>query len=337
MAVDDYRVPDDARELLRVDDAMREFFAQRVPKRASDHERLEALVKAILEPDGLGFVYDAEGTFDPRETFRRRRGNCASFSFLVVAVARDLGFDASFQSIARPTRWNRVDAIVLAILHLDVRLTTRDGVYIVDLQPDVAPPRDSDEMHVISDERAYAQFYCNIGFQQLVRDRPQEALRYMTLATRIDPNCAGAWANRGTLQARLGDLAAAKASFEHSLRADPRGEAALDGFIGVLRQIGSPDALRKADKLERRARAVRERNPYYQQHLALRAQEQGDLAAAEKRLRRAIALKDDEPEFYAQWKEVLEQQGRRKDAQRAERKLAHLRERLGVAPTHFGP
>jgi cytochrome c-type biogenesis protein CcmH/NrfG len=134
----------------------------------------------------------------------------------------------------------------------------------------------------------------------------------------------------------MGDLAGAKASFERSLRVDPRGESALEGFVTVLRRTGSAEDLHRAAKLERRARSIRERNPYYQQYLATRAREQGELRVAEKRLRRAIALKGDEPEFYLQWKTVLEELGRSRDAERAAKKLERLRARLGAGPASLG-
>lgn len=335
--VNTYVPPENPQELLRLDEPMRQYFRARLSRRASGYDRLCALVDSIIQPDGLAFAYDANGTYDVRETFRRRRGNCASFAFLVVAVAREFEIEASFQSIERATRWNRIGEMIVAVLHLDVKVSSEGRNYIIDLEPELIPPRDSSSVRVIRDERAFAQFYCNIGFDELVRGDPARALHYMTLATEIDPSCAAAWANCATLLIRMSDLAAARKCFERSLREDPRGEAALDGFVSLLRRLGSPADLQQANKLERRARAIRERNPYYQQQLAWQAREQGDLAGAEKHLRRAISLKDDEPEFYAQRLAVLEQLGRTDDARRVARQLEEVRLRLTNVPEHIVP
>lgn len=327
----DYHAPEDPRELLKVDDAMRSFFRPRVDPQARPHDQLQQIVDAILLPEGLGFTYDAAGTFEARETFRRRRGNCASYAFLVVAMAREFGLNASFQNVARARRWARVDGLVMVVLHLDVRVTTDDQVLVVDLNPELTPLREN-ELEVISDARASAQFYSNIGIHYIAEQRFDEARRYLTLAIDTDPRSAGAWANRGTLLTRLGALQKAKADFERALRADRRSEIALDGYVTVLRLLGSPGDLRLATKYERKAQKIRQRNPYYLEYLALRAREAGDLPAAEKHLRHAIARKSDEAEFYVEWADVLTRLGRPEEAGRAEKKLRKLQQKLAPAP-----
>lgn len=326
-----YRPPEDPQELLRVDDAMREHFARRVNGAPTEFERLRRLVDAILEPEGLRFLYAPGHTADARETFRRRRGNCASYAFLIVAVAREFGLDARFQSVESDTRWERLGDVVIAARHLDVLVTINDGAFVIDPEPNAANGNKY-AMRVITDETAFSLFYCNTGVEHLVRGKPAEARRYLTLATRMDPRYAPAWSNLGTLSARHGDLQAAKAEFKRSLDLDLRGEVALDGYVTVLRRLGTPDDLRQADKLERRAQAVRARNPYRQQVDALRAVERGDLATAEKLLRRAIKLKGDEPEFYLQWSAVLQRLGRTDESRRALAKLEKLQTRLRAGP-----
>lgn len=320
-----YHAPESTDELLKLDDTVRDFFAPRLTRSYSDYHRVRLIVDAILLPDGLHFTYEPTATFDARETFRRRRGNCASFSFLVVAVAREFGLNASFQTIRRPSRWQRLGGIVVSVQHLAVKVETMEGYCTIDLESAIAPvPAAPGTMRGVSDETAFALFYCNIGFSQLVAGDTDRALRTTTLATAIDPRCASAWANRATLLVRKGDLIAARDSFRRATRLRPYGDSALDGFVSVLRQLGTPEDLREADKLERRASAIRERNPYYHEELARLARLRGDPASAEKHLRRAISLQRDEPEFYVQWISVLEQLGRTDDARRAARKLQNL-------------
>lgn len=320
-----YQAPESPTELLKLDAPAREFFAPRLARSYNDYHRVRLIVDAILQPDGLNFVYDAGATFDARETFRRRRGNCASFSFLVVAVAREFGLQASFQTIRRPTRWQRLGGIVVSVQHLAVKVETMQGACTIDLEPAVAPvAATAGLMRSVTDQTAFALFYCNIGFAQLVLGDTEGALRYTTLATEIDPRCASAWANRATLLVRKGDLLAARESFRRATRLRPQGDAALAGFVNVLRQLGTPDDLREADKLERRAQAVRESNPYYHQELARLARTHHNLALAERHLRRAISLQNDQPEFYVEWISVLEQLGRTDDARRAAARLRKL-------------
>ena len=331
-----YQAPTDPRELLKVDEPMRRFFGERLRLPGNTGDRLRALIEAILQPDGLHFAYDAEGTFDARETFRQRRGNCVSFSLLVVAVAREFGFRASFQSAANSARWERFGDHIVSVHHMNVRVEADGGNYVIDLWPELVAGMGA-TMRVVSDQRAFAQFHDTVGFFNLLHEQPADALQFMILATKTDPDYADAWANLGSLRSHLGNLVEARACFERALGADSRCVLALDEYVTVLRRLGSPEDLRTATKYERRAQGIRDRNPYYQQRLAERAQEHGDWVAAEKFLRQAIALKNDEPQFYEQWVTVLRQLGREDDASRATAQLEKLRRRRAAVPAYPAP
>lgn len=331
-----YQVPTDPGELLKVDEPMRRYFGERLLPHRGRADQLRALLKAIHQPDGLNFTYDREQTLDARETFRQRRGNCVSYSFLVVAIAREFGFVVSLQHVNKPLQWDRIGDLVISVRHMNVRVDLGREYYLIDLQPDVLSDTDRTDMRVISDQRAFAEFYGTAGFFELLHGRPAEALRYTTLATTTDPGCAHAWANRAVVHARFGNLGEARACFERSLQADPKDLFTLEGYVGILQRLGSKEDLRIAAKYERRAQSVRNRNPYYQQALAARALERGDWGAAEKLLRRAIALKNDEPQFYEQWVQVLRQLGQADDARRATAKLEKLRYRLAAVSNQPG-
>jgi len=325
-----YHVPTDAGELLKVDEPMRLYFRERLLPHVGRADQLRALLKAIVQPDGLNFTYDRELTFDARETFRQRRGNCVSYSFLVVAMARDLGFDVSFQNVNKPLQWDRIGNLVISVRHMNVRVDLGREYYLIDLQPDVIADTARTDMRVIKDKRAFAEFYDTAGFFELLHGNSEAAMQYMILATTTDPDFAHAWANRAVLHTRFGNFTEARACFERSLQADPKDLFSLEGYVGLLQRLGTKDDLQIAAKYERRAQSVRNRNPYYQQALAARALERADLTAAEKLLRRAIVLKDDEPQFYEQWVKVLLQLGQADDARRATAKLEKLRRRLAV-------
>lgn len=320
-----YEPPEESAEVLRCDDEMRRYFSAVVPSIHRDRATLERLVEAVLSPapGGLGFVYDSEAVFDARETFRRRRGNCLGFSVLIASILREYGFDAEFQQLERRT-WHRYGTHIVAEQHVNLVVEARDGTYVVDLRPGVAWLSGAAPFHQVADHRVLAEFYSDFGFFELVHGRPDAALRWMTYGTTIDPRCAYAWSNRATMHAQMGDLAAARACYERALAIAPRGDHALVGYVEVLRRLGTPEDLRRAQKLERRAQALRERNPYYHWQLAEAAVRAGNWAAADKAMRRALDLKDDDPEFYHTWIPVLRQLGRNRDADRAARQLANL-------------
>lgn len=323
-----YLAPENPSELLRMDPEMRRFFDQHVTARHPSTTALQEIVAAIVRPEGLGFAYDGIGTFDAGETCRRRRGNCLSFALLVTAVARAYGFKTFFQQIAQPERWDRVGGLITSVQHVNVRVETGNGRYVVDMRPDLVSATVGRGATTIADERVAACFYSDVGFVHLVQGRTAEARQAMLIATQVDPHCASAWANRATLHARLGELAAARSCYERSLQIDRHGVDVLVGLVSVLERLGTPEDLRLAGELERRAQRLRDRNPYYHQHLAQVASERADWDTAEEQLRRAIALKDDEPEFFEQWIASLRQLGRDATAKRAATKLERLRARL---------
>jgi len=332
-----YWPPRSARDLLVFDESMRRFFASRVNPDSPEGERLEQIVAAILRPEGLGFAYEAEGTYDAREAFRRRRGNCQGFSFLVVAAARAYGLRARFQDFGSYQRWNRFDRYVASVRHTNVRVNAGLEDYVVDLRPEVGRPSFASSRYVVSDQRAFAHFYSTAGFFRLVQQDGAGARQLMQWAAELDPGSAIVWSNLGNLQSQNGDLAEARECFEKSLRLDARSEESLVGLVRVLQRLGGEEELKLAAGYERRVRAYQERNPYYAFALAGQAQLRGDGEEAERRLRRAIHLKGDEPLFHEELIGLLHQAGREKDAQRAEAKLARLRERIAKVGTLIIP
>lgn len=330
-----YVIPQRATDLLRIDDAIRTYFSNRIAAPPGSVARLREILATIIEPDSLNFTYDAETTLDARGTFLERRGNCVSFSFLVVAVARAFGFDAAFQDVDTHPAWNRYGQVVASVQHINVRVETDDGSYVVDLRPDLVPNLLPSSIHTESDTNASAQLYSDVGFFRLVRGDTAGALEFMTLATVIDPQDASAWANLGNVYARTGNLRNARICFEQALRCDRGSLVALIGLVGVLRHLGGPADLRQADKLDHRAQAAREQNPYYQQFAAEQAAERGDWAAADRHLARAIHLKDDDPEFYEQRIVAQQHLGRTEQARRLARQLEDVRAELAARSLHF--
>ena len=317
-----YRVPADWRELLRIDGPMRAFFEARVPRVGGLQERLDAIVAAILDRDGLGFTYREDGNFDARETFRRREGNCVAFSILVVAVAREYRLTARFNEVRTEPHWDRVGRLVAEYRHLNVVVRTDTGPVMVDLLPPPSASVALTSTRAVTDARAFAMFYSNAGVERLGRGRAEEALPLLEHAAAIAPDYAVAWVNLGHACALLGDDARAQSCYERALREDPDELKALSGLAQLYHRTGQGE---RARPLEARTERFRERNPYYLAALARRDLAAGDPAAAEKRLRRAIALKDDEPEFYELATAAARGLGHANDAARWTARLEKLR------------
>jgi len=91
-------------DAMALSDEMREFLKNHVGKRAGYPVKLRQLSDAVFSKDSFGLEYD-EATRTAAETFRARRGNCLSFTFMFVVLARGVGLDASFQEVEIPPEW----------------------------------------------------------------------------------------------------------------------------------------------------------------------------------------------------------------------------------------
>lgn len=325
-----YELPTEPADLLRLDDEMRTFFAARVRRGAGIEERIDQVVAAILGERGLRFRYENDGIYDVREAFRRRRGNCVTFSMLVVAVAREFRLPAEFNEVPIRPRWSRTGGIVLESRHLNVRVDGGAHCYEIDLEMLESLRIPGATTYPAADARAFASTYSNAGAYRMGAGDGPGALALLELATRTDPTFAGAWANLGATHLVLGNYEQARAAFQHALKLERSAMSALSGLASLERQLGHAA---EAEKLEARVRSYRLRNPYYRYALAREELTAGRPAAARKHLARALALKDDEPVFCALMAEIAHLQGREREARRwAARLAAFQRAEVAAAP-----
>lgn len=317
-----YRLPDDPRELLRLDDEMRAFFAARIHRRATLERRIDDVLEAILGETGLHFRYESDGVYDVREAFRRRRGNCVTYSMLVVAVAREFRIPAEFNEVTTRPQWSRSGGLVLESKHLNVHVEdTGRGTYELDLKILEDLRVSGSPAHVVDDARAFAGMYSTAGVHRLAAGAPEEALRLLERAVAIDPTSASAWANLGTAQMVIGDLVAARRCYDRALKEESSTMIAVSGLARINRAEGR---LELAEKLERKVTRYRERNPYYLFYLAREEFAAGRLTDAQRHLRRAVRIKGDEPEFYEWMIAVARKAGREREATKWVGQLAQL-------------
>ncbi len=321
--------PADDRELLALDDEMRQFFAAHIDAHATQSIRLNQVVIAILGEQGLHFVYDKNGNYSAREAYRRGRGNCLSFSLLAVAVAREYGLTAKFCEVNTYPRWDRFGNLVTEIRHLNVQVWA--GMEQFELDPLPAAERQNPvaAARVVSDARAFAHFYNNLGVARLAAGAAAEAQALFDRALAADSTAAFVWANKGSALRMGGDYTGAEDCLHRAVREDPAELAALSSLANLYAQTGRA---KQAAKWDKKVERYRLKNPYYLGFLARTEFSHGQYREAEGHLRRAIAIKDDEPEFYELRILVAQGLGRTADAQRWAAKLQALRPSPAPAP-----
>jgi len=290
-----------------LDAEMQSFVAPLKALRDSE-QKLVMLLKA-MDARGLFSMDYAETTRTTSRTFHERQGNCLSFTMLFIALARETGLTASYQSVEVPPTWINDGAVVIAHHVNAVVRTGYNEETVVDFNI-----RDFEGQQTrvrVSDEYALGLFYNNLGAEALLRQDSGEAFEFFRAATEVYPEMTGPWVNLGVLYAHAGLHEYAEAAYLRALEVDDSEPSALVNLALAYANLGETEL---AAAYQQRVQKYRERNPYYHYSLAAHAVEEQRWEDALLSLRKAVRLKYDEPEFYTLRARALEALGRGRDA-----------------------
>ena len=284
----------DDKEVLAVNAEMRDFLVSHVSSRVSDYIKLHELLHAIINEGTFGLEYD-ETTRTATETFVLRQGNCLSFSNMFVAMAREVGLDVEYQEVDIPPDWTyRNDAFVLN-RHVNVLVDLGTaGHHAVDFNIDDF--RTSYDRRTISDKRALAHYYNNMGVERMqVGDTTSALLYFRRAIADNDRRFSPAWANLGILYLRADQPAYAEAAFLEAVKANPENFVAMSNLVSLYEQQGDQE---RAEVFRKKVIRHRNQNPYYRYQLARDAFFAQNYDAAINHLKFAIRKREQEDQFY---------------------------------------
>ena len=280
-------------DLLATDAPMLEFLQRFVPQGASAETKAKKLVVAIMHPGIMGLKYDRDVSLSAKETFNQRRGNCISFTNLFVALSRAAGLRAGYQLAYVLPDWDMQENFKVLNRHVTAYVRLGGGdLLTVDFEQ--IEPRLLTGYRRISDAHAEALFHGNIGVANMLAGDVGQAVRQLAAAIRSDRSVGAAWVNLGALYSRLGLPQYAEVAYLESVRRDPNELLAYSNLANLYQLHGPAD---RAQEFADRARTLRQGNPYFHFALARQAHEHGDYQISNGHLRRALALKNGEPEF----------------------------------------
>ncbi|MGB5630068.1 MAG: tetratricopeptide repeat protein [Woeseiaceae bacterium] len=280
-------------DVLALDQDMRDFLNEHVNPNRGYFLKMHDLIYAMISDGTFGLEYD-ESTRTAEETFHARHGNCLSFTNMFVAMAREVGIDASFQEIEIPPSWSVDGDTYTLSRHVNVFIDLGAG-YSREVDFNIDDWRGRYERRLISDERALAHYYSNIGAEYLRKDAPLEALRYFRKALAVDPKFAPAWSNLGALYSDEGHYSYAEAAYVRALRVDPHELVAMSNLGQLYTFKGQLDL---ADWYNEKSDRHRMRNPYYRYDLAESAFVAEDYETAIKHLKYSLRKEKNEDTFY---------------------------------------
>ncbi len=314
-------------DVLALTPEMKRFAKKYLTEFRDPYDRAQMLRYVITQAGLLGFQYDQAKTRSAVDAFRYRNGNCLTLSNLYVALGRYVGLDARYQDVSLGQSWTKTDDLYLLSRHINVKGRLAGGrSYVMDfIHIDTEYIHDA---QVVSDEWAKAEYYNNIGADFLQAGNNSAALIYFKKAIVTDPRIDYIWSNLGTAYSRASEYVAAEAAFKKALELNDRNWSAINNLAVLYQKIGR---LEEAEEQLAGIERFRLKNPYYRLALSERAYQAGDYKEAIAHLKRAVAMKPDEHEFYFA---LAKSYYRRGDRDKAESHFDKARQLASAGPAY---
>ena len=297
-------------KIMQLDKDMKQFLKDHVAERVSQENKLKKLTFYIFSPDFINLAYEHSGTQTAVETFHNRRGNCLSFTLMFVAMARHVGLNARFQEVYTLPSWERYGRAVALNRHMIAVVSIRGQNIPVDFNP--FQERRENLSILISDDRAHAQFYNNLGAEYYGNGDAASALVFFQKALSLDARVSNTWTNLGVAYSELGEYVVAEEAYLEALRLDRFEYTAMSNLAKLYQKTGFPQA---AEKYWHRAESFAKQNPYHNFSQAMKAFNETKYRTAIKFYKLAIAQKDDEHEFHFELARAYGYLGNLKEAQ----------------------
>ena len=280
-------------DILEMSPEMIAFLEHHVNPESGDYSKMLQLLDAVIDEGGFSLVYD-DKTRTAVETFNQRRGNCLSFTNMFIAMARHLGLDAAYQEVEIPPDWSAQGQSFILSRHINVLLYFGSNKErVVDFNIDDF--KSSYTVKRVSDKRARAHHFNNLGVEEMLSGNHQAALFYFRLAADADSRFSPLWINLGALYRREGLPVYAEAAYLNALREESRNLVAMSNLARLYQQQGETML---AGQYRQRAERHRMRNPYYRYELAQKAYDAEDYEQAIAHLKVAVRYKKEVDSFY---------------------------------------
>ncbi len=320
---DGYDVPDI--DILALSEEIKAVLDESIVEIGNPKRRLQALMDLITENVKLDAAEDKYGTKTATETFEEGSGNCLSFSNMFVSMARYCGLDSAFQEIPTPPNWVKDGKVLLFTRHIGAMVDVYEpGQVVVNIEGSftgekiVVEARDQTQYlfapllplsarysrvpstRSITDKRAFALFYNNIGSQYLTEGNNLDAFRYFVKALKLDPEVSFIWSNLAVAYDRNNQEEAAEKAFLQSLSINQGKDelTAMSIMSNLARHYTRQGNIQEAAVYEEKVRSYRDMNPYYHYSMGAIAFYEESYENSIGHYNEAIKRKSGEPQFH---------------------------------------
>lgn len=278
-----YQLPDHIRETIQ-----RKFNSGNRQRSARD------LAQWLMDPNGHNLSYDISANLTPAQAFEQRRGNCLSFTILLVELAAELEIELKVNNVDLPDMWGQNSQNYLIFYrHVNAIYKTPNRTQIFDLA--MAEYKRGFPQQLISKRQATALLFSNIGIEHLQNANIDSAIHYLSLSASVYPTNPDMWINLGAAYKHIGMLDMAEKIYLHAFAVGDKNGLAASNLERLYSHQGRKKIALRFQKLASQARS---RNPYLHYKTAETAYLEKDYRAASKSIKKAIRLHSDDPDFY---------------------------------------
>ena len=283
-----------AASLLAISDEMYSFVKQKFPQK-NKNIAVEKLARWLMSPDGHNMKYDFNANLTPIEAFEQKRGNCLSFTILLVNLAKVIDVELEYNDVYLPNFWGMEDdeSNVVLLRHINAIRKTHTRTQIFDLaieQYDYGFPQDT-----ISENHAAAWLYSNLSVQYLNNHDLENAFHNIKLAISLVPNNPDFWINLGAIYKNNNQFINSERAFLHALNLGDSDSLAASNLEKLYRQQEMFD---KAAYFKKKALYAQRKNPYHHYSKANTFLQLGQFNLAKKSITRAKKLHNQDHRFY---------------------------------------
>ena len=286
--------PDSMENLFKVSPEIRSEVINKFG-RMPDYLAARRMANWLVSKKGKAMTYDIEANLQPLEAYSQNRGNCLSFTLLLIQLASELGIELHANEVDLPDFWSENEERDLILYrHVNAIYQSDRHKQVFDLAIDEYS--EGYPQRLVSRRQAAALLFSNIGIQKLQSGDSEQALHYLKLAVSMNPKSSDIWVNLAAALKRSAHPIRAEQAYLYAIALDDRGSVAASNLERLYRAQGRES---QADKFKKLALRARRKNPYIHFRKAQTAFKNQNYLSAKKSIRRAINLHNEDPQFYA--------------------------------------
>ena len=118
--------PDD--DVLGLSADMIRFADQATASSRNETDKINALLRALIQSPGTNFIFDPAATYTAAQTFEHGRANCLAFAGMMTVMLRHLDIRAEFNEVDVPEVWDmRSPKTMVLYKHVNVIIRPPGG------------------------------------------------------------------------------------------------------------------------------------------------------------------------------------------------------------------